>query len=377
MTSLIIPTYYANQHLVDMTARCLYSLHQTDTPDEVILVDDGSPIMAMHELSTIDIRLPENQGYSAAMNVGLEAAVSCVECDKLACDLCKSEKQRRMATWNQDASKTAVTSLRNNLPVSLGISSTRQDATNTSENNLVGRQEYTTHPDESTKKGTSISDSASMTGQWNTGMSWNKNLGVSSKKGNQSTTRTASGTTTDQKISNSGLEQLGMGNELQTSSVPTAKNHICSNHRAATGDILIVGNNDLTFTENWLTELLRPLDEGFDLACCWTSDQEYQLSNSITENSKFGSLFAMNRIVYETIGGFDEQFRGYFADDDYRERLLAAGFRIGRNNNLVVEHVAKATYKEVDPDDTEYRRAKLLYEIKYGEPLWGVEPSVF
>ena len=45
--------------------------------------------------------------------------------------------------------------------------------------------------------------------------------------------------------------------------------------KAATGDILILGNNDLVFPETWLSELLKPLDEGFDLATCWTSDQDY------------------------------------------------------------------------------------------------------
>jgi glycosyltransferase involved in cell wall biosynthesis len=42
----------------------------------------------------------------------------------------------------------------------------------------------------------------------------------------------------------------------------------------ATGDILILGNNDLTFPEKWVTELLRPLQLGYDVATCWTSDQD-------------------------------------------------------------------------------------------------------
>lgn len=207
MISVIIPAYYATQELVDITARCLYSLSITFQDGEVILVDDGSPIRAMHEASTIDIRLPENQGYSAATNAGLEAA---------------------------------------------------------------------------------------------------------------------------------------------------------------SGSIIVVGNNDLTFHQMWLTELLRPLEEGFDVATCWTSDQKYKLKPIIEENAYFGSIFAMKREVYDTIGGFDEQFRGYFADNDYRLRMLEAGFTIGKNHNLVINHLAKATYSQTDPEDTEYERAKLLFEIKHG-----------
>lgn len=131
-------------------------------------------------------------------------------------------------------------------------------------------------------------------------------------------------------------------------------------------DIFVVGNNDLIFPKNWLEGLLSVLDEGFDVATCWTSDQKYKLEPVIKEGDKFGSIFAMKREVYDTIGGFDEQFRGYFSDDDYRIRLKEAGFRIGMNYNLVIGHQAKATYSEVDPDDKEFKKSKILFEIKHG-----------
>lgn len=132
------------------------------------------------------------------------------------------------------------------------------------------------------------------------------------------------------------------------------------------GDILILGNNDLVFTKGWLQGLLSVLEEGFDIATCWTGDQDYELEPVIKEGGKFGSLFAMTREVYETVGGFDEQFKGYFSDLDYRRRVLDAGFRIGMNCNLVVEHKAKATYERTDPDDNEYLRSMRLYEAKHG-----------
>lgn len=134
----------------------------------------------------------------------------------------------------------------------------------------------------------------------------------------------------------------------------------------AQGDILIVGNNDLIFHENWLSGLLRVLDEGFDIATCWTSDQDYKLDNVIKEGDRFGSLFAMNREVYTKLGGFDEQFKGYYSDDDYRVRAKEAGFRIGMNYSMVVEHKAKATYKIIDPEDNEFVKAGRLFEAKHG-----------
>jgi hypothetical protein len=135
-----------------------------------------------------------------------------------------------------------------------------------------------------------------------------------------------------------------------------------------TGDIIIVGNNDLVFHDNWLTELLFPLQVGFDLSTCWTSDQNFiSLEDRIESGGKFSALFAMKRIIYDTIGGFDEQFKGYFADTDYRQRLLEKDFTIGKNMNMVVDHLAKATYKVVDKEDEEFIRARILYEIKWGE----------
>jgi GT2 family glycosyltransferase len=136
----------------------------------------------------------------------------------------------------------------------------------------------------------------------------------------------------------------------------------------ATEDIIIVGNNDLIFTDNWLEGLLWPIAEGFDISTVWTSDQkDIKIEEDIEPMAKFGSLFAMKRSVYETLGGFDQQFRGYFTDLDYRRRALEHGFTIGKNLSCVVKHIAKATYKQTDPTDSEFIRASRLYEAKWGE----------
>lgn len=132
------------------------------------------------------------------------------------------------------------------------------------------------------------------------------------------------------------------------------------------GDVIVVGNNDLIFTEGWLAGLLSVLDSGYDIATCWTSDQNVKLEDRIEEDAKFGSIFAIKRRAYELIGPFDEQFRGYFSDLDYRRRALDAGLKIGKDLNLVIKHTAKATYKQTDPDDMEYQRSKALFEAKHG-----------
>jgi GT2 family glycosyltransferase len=139
---------------------------------------------------------------------------------------------------------------------------------------------------------------------------------------------------------------------------------------ASGGDVLVIGNNDLLFKENWLDKLLTVLDEGFDVATCWVGDQkdspEFKIDNAIKEGGLIGSIFAMTNDVYEDIGGFDTRFRGYFSDRDFQERAEQQGYRVGMNHGLVIDHVSKATYKFTDPDDDEYEEAKRIFEIKHG-----------
>jgi len=44
--SLIIPCYFINEEIMEITAECLDSVSNTtnDQPEEIIIVDDGSPI---------------------------------------------------------------------------------------------------------------------------------------------------------------------------------------------------------------------------------------------------------------------------------------------------------------------------------------------
>ena len=134
---------------------------------------------------------------------------------------------------------------------------------------------------------------------------------------------------------------------------------------AAQGDILVVGNSDLTFLHGWLTGLVRTLDT-YDIATLPTTDQTWETRDEITENEKFGALFAMKRETYEKLGPLDIRFRGYFVDTAYRRRALDMGLTIGKNWNYLVEHQAKATYSKVDGADDEYQQAKEIYTNIFG-----------
>lgn len=144
----------------------------------------------------------------------------------------------------------------------------------------------------------------------------------------------------------------------------------CANtgFKAATGDILILSNNDITFTEGWLEAILEPLKQGFDISSVRMSDSDgLETEDKITEGDRFGSLWAQKRRVYETIGGFDETFdKGTFEDLDFHKRAEEAGFRIGKNHSVVVNHVGRATMDKLYPDRRDFYEGKIHFEQKHG-----------
>lgn len=138
---------------------------------------------------------------------------------------------------------------------------------------------------------------------------------------------------------------------------------------ATTGDVIVVCNNDIEFIQpEWLEHLLAPLKD-HDISSIRTTDSDgWTTEDKITEGDKFGSIWAMKRKVYETIGGLDESFgKGYFEDLDYQRRAENAGFKIAKNHAGLVEHMGKATFSEVDPDDHAYQQAMERYREKYGQ----------
>lgn len=136
----------------------------------------------------------------------------------------------------------------------------------------------------------------------------------------------------------------------------------------ATGDILILSNNDVVYTPGWLEGILKPLKEGYDISSILVSDSDgYITEDKIEEDGSFGSLWAMKRIVYDTIGGFDERFKGgTFEDKDYFLRAKEAGFKIGKYHGAMVEHVGRATMDKVYPDREDFISNRERFKEKYG-----------
>lgn len=137
----------------------------------------------------------------------------------------------------------------------------------------------------------------------------------------------------------------------------------------ATGDIIIISNNDVEFIDpKWLYHLLKPLEEGFDISSIRTTDSDgWETEERIEEDAYFGSIWAIRRHVYDSIGGLNETFRkGTFEDKDYYNRAKAAGFRIAKNHAGLVQHAGRATNKVVFPNFEDFEEGKGIYKSIYG-----------
>jgi glycosyltransferase involved in cell wall biosynthesis len=145
---------------------------------------------------------------------------------------------------------------------------------------------------------------------------------------------------------------------------------------ASTGDTLLVANNDIEFVQpDWLDHLLKPLHNGYDIASIRTTEPDgWSTEDKITDNDKFGSIWAMTRHAYETLGPLDERFgKGYFDDLDYWHRAQDAGLKIAKNHAGLVEHKGKATFAVIDGKDELYGINMFKYKEKWGDRAFLVE----
>jgi GT2 family glycosyltransferase/2-polyprenyl-3-methyl-5-hydroxy-6-metoxy-1,4-benzoquinol methylase len=141
--------------------------------------------------------------------------------------------------------------------------------------------------------------------------------------------------------------------------------------RIATGDCLMVLNNDVVVADDWLERMTRAAYAipGAGLVGCRFSagSGPQELLPDYTDINDFplfarryaeltdGCWFELPRIVavamlwrrdvYERLGEFDEQFHpASFEDDDYSLRSLQAGYRNIVANDVFIHHVGSASH---------------------------------
>ena len=136
-------------------------------------------------------------------------------------------------------------------------------------------------------------------------------------------------------------------------------------------------NNDLIFHVNWLIPLIDALDV-YDSVSPWCPSTHDQWWKSVTPVKNYSSyevgkciagwFIMMKRETWEKIGGFDERFEFWYADNSYGEQLKNLKLRHALIPASKVTHLQSTTLKtkssSKQKDLTHDQR--LVFEKYYG-----------
>jgi GT2 family glycosyltransferase len=165
---------------------------------------------------------------------------------------------------------------------------------------------------------------------------------------------------------------------------------------AATGDIMVLVNNDTIVPRGWLTRLGRHLEDphlGIVGPATNRTCNEAQIDIPYQTFGEFQAVArdlaaqhdgerypirmpmmfcaAFRRATYERLGPLDERFEvGLFEDEDYALRAKAEGFQVAWTPEVFVHHAYHASIGKLLPSG-DYKRLVKLNQGRF-EEKWGI-----
>lgn len=165
---------------------------------------------------------------------------------------------------------------------------------------------------------------------------------------------------------------------------------------AATGEFLVILNNDTFVTPGWVRTLcahfrgapsvglVGPVTNNIGnearIEIQYADMEEMVLRAGRYTRQHPGQSFAipnvaffcvaMPRSTYERVGGLDERYGiGFFEDDDYCRRVEAEGLQIRCAEDVFVHHHLSASFNAIGSEAKQalFEKNKALYEAKWGE----------
>jgi len=171
--------------------------------------------------------------------------------------------------------------------------------------------------------------------------------------------------------------------------------------KVARGDYLLLLNNDVTVTKNWLDNLLAAAESSPDIGLVGpvtneaSGIQKAQISfrdmsdfqriasgNNHSDPDRWieakriiGMCLLFKREVMNRIGYFDEAFSpGHYEDDDFCHRARLAGYRLLICGDVLVHHRGSASFKQSQPEQL---RALIDRNYRLFMDKWKFDPRQF
>lgn len=157
---------------------------------------------------------------------------------------------------------------------------------------------------------------------------------------------------------------------------------------ASHADWVVILNNDVILSPNWLCELLHfTRERGVDIGSPAFREGEYTYDiegysrdfvcrmGSVTRiGIAQGICFMVHRRVFNRIGLFDENFSiGQFEDADFFRRAMQAGFSLGTTGRSFIHHFGSVTQNSIRREKTAGpygKKNRAYYRKKHGLTLW-------
>lgn len=164
--------------------------------------------------------------------------------------------------------------------------------------------------------------------------------------------------------------------------------------RAASGDYLVLLNNDTYVTKGWINGLLHHFDDEIGIVGPVTNNignearieihyanmdemavvarkytKGHVREHIVVDTAAFFCV-AIRRELIEKVGLLDEAFgRGFFEDDDYCMRARNAGYKVVIADDVFVHHHLSASFNKLKDAEREklFESNKVIYERKWGK----------
>jgi len=139
---------------------------------------------------------------------------------------------------------------------------------------------------------------------------------------------------------------------------------------------IMIANNDLIFNNGWLDALMDyPVVEVMSPKCLNDKRQRMVLNNAYGyEVGKHlaGWCFIINRKTWEQIGGFDEDFSFWCADNSLVEQLKQIGVKPIVKPKAIITHLGSTTLATATNRYELTRLQVLKFNKKYNQNLFGL-----